>query len=78
MTITIPSEVNKDNHVMIGIADNGLGVPENIQKRVFDPFFTTKFLGKGTGLGLSISHQSNCGRKIWCSNLLLIAARTRL
>jgi C4-dicarboxylate-specific signal transduction histidine kinase len=57
MKITIRSEVNKDNQVMIGIADNGPGVPENIKKRVFAPFFTTKSLGKGTGLGLSISHQ---------------------
>ena len=69
MTITIRSEVNKDNQVMIGIADNGPGVPENIQKRVFDPFFTTKSVGKGTGLGLSISHQivvQKHGGQIYC------------
>ncbi|WP_445632577.1 histidine kinase [Nostoc sp. DSM 114161] len=43
--------------VIISIADNGCGIPENIQKQLFDPFFTTKPVGKGTGLGLSISYQ---------------------
>jgi signal transduction histidine kinase len=42
--------------VVIRIADNGSGIPPNIQHRLFDPFFTTKPVGKGTGLGLSISH----------------------
>lgn len=42
--------------VVIRIADNGIGIPENVNLRVFDPFFTTKPIGKGTGLGLSISH----------------------
>ena len=42
--------------VVIRIADNGGGIPLEVQKRLFDPFFTTKPVGKGTGLGLSISH----------------------
>jgi len=43
--------------VRITIADNGLGIPADLQSRLFDPFFTTKPIGKGTGLGLAICHQ---------------------
>lgn len=69
MHIYIRSEVADDNHISISIADNGLGIPENVKKRLFDPFFTTKPVGKGTGLGLSISHQiivEKHGGQIYC------------
>ncbi len=43
-----------DSHVIIGVKDNGCGLPEKVRKNIFNPFFTTK--DKGTGLGLFIVH----------------------
>ncbi|AFY52619.1 bacteriophytochrome (light-regulated signal transduction histidine kinase) [Rivularia sp. PCC 7116] len=56
--IRICTHISEDkNRIVIRIADNGLGITEEVMKRMFDPFFTTKPIGKGTGLGLSISYQ---------------------
>jgi two-component system, NtrC family, sensor kinase len=55
-TLWISTEVATSYQVKIRIADNGIGMTPDIQRRLFDPFFTTKPIGKGTGLGLSISY----------------------
>ncbi|BAY07892.1 sensor histidine kinase [Calothrix sp. NIES-2098] len=55
--IRIQTELAADRQIIIRIVDNGVGIPETLQKQLFNPFFTTKPVGKGTGLGLSISYQ---------------------
>jgi two-component system sensor histidine kinase RegB len=37
------------------VADNGVGVPEHLLRRIGEPFFTTKEPGQGTGLGLYLA-----------------------
>lgn len=55
--INISTELTESDKVTIRIADNGMGIPDDIKEKLFDPFFTTKSVGKGTGMGLSISYQ---------------------
>lgn len=52
-TLTIKTEKDKE-FVQVTIADDGVGIPEEICSRIFDPFFTTKEMGKGTGMGLEV------------------------
>ncbi|MEA5580056.1 response regulator [Nodularia harveyana UHCC-0300] len=57
-TITITTSINhQQKSVIIGIEDNALGMPPEVQAKIFEPSFTTKPVGKGTGLGLAISYQ---------------------
>jgi two-component system, NtrC family, sensor kinase len=41
--------------VVIQIADDGPGIPPELQDRIYEPFFTTKEVGKGTGQGLALA-----------------------
>ena len=42
--------------LVVAVADNGAGIPEELLAQLFDPFFTTKAVGDGLGLGLFISY----------------------
>ena len=60
-TIWVRTSFEKDS-VLVEIADNGSGIPPELQGRIFEPFFTTKKVGVGTGLGLEISYRIIVGQ----------------
>jgi two-component system NtrC family sensor kinase len=41
--------------LLIRVADNGPGIPDDVRDRIFEPFFSTKQEGPRTGLGLAIA-----------------------
>jgi two-component system nitrogen regulation sensor histidine kinase NtrY len=53
IAITTKYDENK-GAVILDVADNGAGIPEEDKKRIFDPYFTTD--KHGMGLGLAIVH----------------------
>jgi two-component system nitrogen regulation sensor histidine kinase NtrY len=53
--INLKIEARTDNKVLIGVKDNGKGIPADLLDRIFVPFFSTK--EKGSGIGLSLSRQ---------------------
>ncbi len=54
-SVTVETSI-VNQHVLISVKDNGIGIPDEIKDAVFQPFFTTKPTGEGTGLGLSLSY----------------------
>ena len=51
--VRVRTALDTAQRLLIEVADNGTGVPDDVIARMFDPFCTTK--ETGTGLGLAIS-----------------------
>ncbi|HEX9658859.1 MAG TPA: ATP-binding protein, partial [Rhodothermales bacterium] len=54
-TVTVTTRRTGGKAVVM-VADNGIGIPDEVVDKIFVPFFTTKPTGSGTGLGLSLSY----------------------
>lgn len=78
-----PSEINRPGletlwrhgasdreFVCIEFSDTGVGIAEEVLKRIFEPYFTTKSPTRGTGLGLAVAYSAIKQSKgyIFCSS----------
>jgi two-component system, NtrC family, nitrogen regulation sensor histidine kinase NtrY len=50
--IVLTAYTDNDNKIIIKVADNGTGMPEDVLEQIFIPFFSTKRNGNGIGLSL--------------------------
>ena len=53
--LMITTQPQTEDWVEVRIADTGIGMTEEVKRRVFDPFFTTKGV-TNSGLGMSVSY----------------------
>jgi CheY-like chemotaxis protein len=55
--VRVSTAMQSADHVLVEIADTGVGIPPDKLGKIFEPFFTTKPAGVGSGLGLAICHR---------------------
>jgi two-component system sensor kinase FixL len=61
LTLTASAE---QNELRIGVLDNGIGLPENMNV-LFEPFHSTKAHGLGMGLSICRSLVASQGGRLW-------------
>ena len=53
--VTIATRPGDGRHVVLTVSDSGVGMSDDVQRRIFEPFFSTKGEA-GSGLGLAMAY----------------------
>ncbi|MGO9434200.1 MAG: sensor histidine kinase [Terracidiphilus sp.] len=67
-TLTLRSESQDSGHIRVVVQDSGIGLTEEVKRRLFEPFFTTRSKGMGMGLSISRSIIEAHGGRLWAES----------
>ena len=65
--LTINSEKNGNNQLVVSVADTGVGLQTENANQIFNAFFTSKSQGTGMGLTISRSIIESHGGRLWAT-----------
>jgi C4-dicarboxylate-specific signal transduction histidine kinase len=63
--LTLRTEPEDKGQVRVSVQDSGVGLNEEVTRRLFEPFFTTRAKGMGMGLSISRSIIEAHGGRLW-------------
>jgi two-component system sensor histidine kinase PilS (NtrC family) len=64
LRISVDAGIAADGTPFLEVADNGAGIPADVQSRIFEPFFSTRHNGTGLGLYLARELSEGCGVRL--------------
>ncbi len=67
-TLILRTEPEDKGHIRVSVQDSGVGLNEEVMRRLFEPFFTTRAKGMGMGLSISRSIIEAHGGRLWAES----------
>ena len=64
LRIAVDGGIAADGTAFLEVADNGPGIPAEVQGRIFEPFFSTRHNGTGLGLYVARELSEGCGVRL--------------
>jgi signal transduction histidine kinase len=66
--LTLRTEAESKCQIRVSVQDSGVGLKEEVMRRLFEPFFTTRAKGMGMGLSISRSIIEAHGGRLWAES----------